>query len=187
MVIPGEIDKKGSQYAALLEPLGAYGQGRTRKAACDALARTVRDFAADYGPLAGFDVQVTDGGEDTIYVTSNDPARLLSLLLRRQRELHELSLADVAKAMGNKSRNGFAQYETGRSEPSITKLQELLDAVAPELAVAIVPRTARVVPCWDEEMENAAEINAVVKDPSAANVAALRAKAIARRAVKKAG
>jgi transcriptional regulator with XRE-family HTH domain len=173
MVIPGEIDKEGGHYGAMLEVIGAYGQGRTRRAACDSLAQAIRDFAAYYGPLDGFDVQITDDGEATLYVTANDPVRMVALLLRHQRELHELSLADVAKEMGNKSRNGFAQYESGRSEPSITKLQELLNAVAPELMVSIIPRTARVIPRWDEEMENAAEIDAVMRDPSPANIAAL--------------
>ena len=174
MIIHGEIEEKDGRYAALLEPLGIYAQGATRAAACAALARTILELAADYGPLRGFKVDVSDDGKSTAYVTSSDPARLIALLLRRQRELHGMSLADVAIAMGAKSRNGFAQYEQARFEPSISKLEEMLAAIAPELVVAIVPRTARVLPRWDEEAGDTAELDRVLEDPTPENIEALR-------------
>jgi transcriptional regulator with XRE-family HTH domain len=174
MIIHGEIEEKDGRYAALLEPLGIYAQGATRAAACAALARTILELAADYGPLRGFKVDVSDDGKSTAYVTSSDPARLIALLLRRQRELHGMSLADVAIAMGAKSRNGFAQYEQARFEPSISKLDEMLAAIAPELVVAIVPRTARVLPRWDEEAGDTAELDRVLEDPTPENIEALR-------------
>ena len=176
MMLLGEITKSGPYYAALLESLGAYGQGRTRKAACDALAATVLDYVADRGAIDGFEVYVVEDGDVTVRVTSNDPARLIALLLRRQRELHEMSLADVATATGAKSRNGWAQYEQGRVEPSITKLDNLLETVAPELTVAIIPQSARVVPQWDEAADDKAEIDALLENPSRATAEALRAK-----------
>ena len=176
MMLPGQISKSGPYYATLLECLGAYGQGRTRKAACDALAAEVLEYAADTAPLAGFEVTVTDDGDVTCYVTSNDPVRLLSLLLRRQRELNDMSLADVATEMGAKSRNSWAQYEQGRVDPSMTKLGELLAVVAPELTLAVIPRSARVIPRWDDEADDEAEMDAVIATPTPDNIAALRAK-----------
>jgi transcriptional regulator with XRE-family HTH domain len=182
MMIHGEIEHSGSMYGAVLEPLAMYGQGKTREAACTMLATTILEHVADHGPLDGFEVEVTDDGEATIYVTSNDPARLTALLLRRLRELHELSLADVTKAMNARSRNGWAQYEHGRIDPSLGKLQEMLAVVAPELTLAIIPRTARVIPRWDEEADDLAELDRVLQDPSPANVAALRARHVAHQA-----
>jgi hypothetical protein len=83
--------------------------------------------------------------------------------------------------MGMKSRNGYGQYEQGRSEPLIGKLGALLAAVAPELTLAIVPRTARVISRGDEERENAAERDALLRDPSAGTARALKAKTHAMR------
>jgi hypothetical protein len=160
MMLHGEISRDGQLYGVIVEALGAYGQGKTREAACRSLARFVQDMAAERGALGDFAVTVTDDGEATVFVTSNDPPRLLSLLLREQRTLHGLSLADVATRTGARSRNGYAQYELGKTEPTLTKLQALLDVVAPELVVAIVPRTARVIPRWDEDADASAQVPA---------------------------
>jgi transcriptional regulator with XRE-family HTH domain len=52
-------------------------------------------------------------------------------LLRRQREKSGLSLAEAAERLGAKSRNAYARYERGTSVPTVEKLTELLEAVAP--------------------------------------------------------
>ena len=155
MMIPGEITKKGSHYSAIVDLLGAYGQGRTREAACETLAAFVRDMGRELG-----------AGEDTVYVEATDAVRLVSILLREQRSLREMSLADVADAMGVASRNAYAKYEQARAEPSITALQRLLDVIAPELVVAVVPRTAAIAQRWDGPSDD--EVAEVLRDPVAA-------------------
>ncbi len=176
MMIPGEIEKEDALYSTAVEALGAYAHGKTRRAACDTLARVVLEIAADHRPLDGFKVTVADDGEATIYLTSNDPVRLTSMLLRCQREHSQMSLADVALKMGGVTRSAYAQYEQGRREPSIGKLHELLEAVAPDFVLTIAPRTARVIPRWDEEADDEKEMDALMGDPSPANVSALKAK-----------
>jgi transcriptional regulator with XRE-family HTH domain len=52
-------------------------------------------------------------------------------MLRRQREKHGLSLAEVARRLGARSKTAYARYEQGRSVPTVEKLFELLAAVAP--------------------------------------------------------
>jgi transcriptional regulator with XRE-family HTH domain len=185
MILTGQIKKDGSHYVAILEPLGAYADGRTRAGAHDELAAMILEIADHYAPNARWKVTVTDDGEDTLYVTSNDTSHMLALLLRRQRIQADMSLADVAKATGGKSRNGWAQYEQGRSQPSIDKLQAMLDVVAPDLTVAIIPRTARVLSRWEEEnADELADIDRLIDDPSPENVERIRLKWKARRATK---
>ena len=176
LTITGEILKEGAYYSAMLEQLGAYAQGKTRAVARQALASTILAHASDVGLADGFSVEVTDDGEATLYVTSPDTPRLIALLLRRQRDQRGMSLAAAAAAVGTKSRNGIAQYEQGRIDLSVSKLSELLGAVGPELVLAVIPRTARVVPRWDEEADDAEEIKRLLENPSRANVQALRAK-----------
>jgi len=53
-----------------------------------------------------------------------------------------LSLADVAKMLGSSSRNAYASYEQGRTEPTLGKFRELLMAVAPDMALTVGPRLA---------------------------------------------
>ena len=42
-----------------------------------------------------------------------------------------LSLSEAAERLGAKSRNAYARYERGTSMPSLEKLAELYQAVAP--------------------------------------------------------
>jgi hypothetical protein len=119
-------------------------------------------------------VDITDDGESTLLVSSSNPARLTSLLIRHQRDRLAFSLAEVTKATGAKSRNGWAQYEQGVHEPSPSKLQSMLDAVHSGLVVAVIPRTARVLPREDETGKE--ELERFIENPSPETVAAVRAK-----------
>jgi transcriptional regulator with XRE-family HTH domain len=119
-------------------------------------------------------VDIADDGESTLMVSSSDPARLVSLLIRHQRDSLAMSLAEVAAATGAKSRNGWAQYEQGVHEPSPSKLQRMLDAVDSGLVVAVIPRTARVLP--REDQTGMEELVRFIDDPSPETEAAMRAK-----------
>jgi predicted transcriptional regulator len=92
----------------------------------------------------GFKVTVTElddnNGVITVLVDATEPSRLAAQVLKYQREVHGLSLADVAKLLGSSSRNAYASYEQGRTEPTLGKLQELLMAVAPDMALTVGPR-----------------------------------------------
>jgi transcriptional regulator with XRE-family HTH domain len=55
----------------------------------------------------------------------------LALLLRRQRERHGLTLAQAAERLGQRSKNAYARYEQGKSMPTVEKLEQLLQAIAP--------------------------------------------------------
>jgi DNA-binding XRE family transcriptional regulator len=88
----------------------------------------------------GFKVTVTALDGDAVSVDASDPALLLGVVLRYQREAHHLSLADVAKRIGASSRNTYARYEHGTSMPKLDTVQEILKAVAPELALTVGPR-----------------------------------------------
>jgi len=79
----------------------------------------------------GFSVTVHPGKRGDFEVSSNDPRGLISLFLRRQRERSGLSLSEAATRLGAKSRNAYARYEQGISMPSLEKLTELYQAVAP--------------------------------------------------------
>lgn len=157
-------------WYASVPALGVSGQGATRKAACADFVAGLEELAQYFMPFrVPFEVTVVDEGEDTLFVSANDTVRLLALLLRDQRAHLGMSLADVAEEAGAKSRNGYAQYEQGKVMPTLSKLQELLDIVAPDLVLAIIPRNARVIP-REEEIEP--EFHELARDPSPANIAA---------------
>ncbi len=91
----------------------------------------VEDLLESLANRSGFRVTVHPGKHGDFEVSSNGPRILISLFLRRQRERSGLTLSDAAERLGAKSRNAYARYEQGTSMPSLEKLTELYQAVAP--------------------------------------------------------
>jgi DNA-binding XRE family transcriptional regulator len=123
----GNVFKDGKFWLAEVPILDAMTQGRTRKEAFI----MVKDLLESLVNRPGFSVIVHPGRHGDFEVSSTDAKGLISLLLRRQREKSGLSLSEAAKRMGAKSRNAYARYEQGASMPSLEKLTELVQAVAP--------------------------------------------------------
>ena len=127
MRLHGRVYKDGKFWLAEVPLLDAMTQGHTRK---EALAM-VADLLETLANRPGFVVQVHPGKHEAFEVSAADTRGLIRLLLRRQRERSGLSLAEAAARLGAKSRNAYARYEHGTSVPTLDKLTELLQAVAP--------------------------------------------------------
>jgi DNA-binding XRE family transcriptional regulator len=123
----GKVYKDGKLWLAELPLLDAMTQGHTRKEAY----AMVEDLLESLVNRPGFKVSVHQGKHGDFEVSANDPRLLISLFLRRQRERSGLSLSEAAERLGAKSRNAYARYERGTSMPSLEKLVELYQAVAP--------------------------------------------------------
>ena len=123
----GSIYRDGKFWLAEIPMLDAMTQGATRKEAFI----MVEDLLKSLANRSGFTVEVHPGKRGHFEISSPDTRTMTSLLLRRQRERSGLSLAEVAKRLGAKSRNTYARYERGTSAPTLEKLNELLQAVSP--------------------------------------------------------
>lgn len=137
----GRIAKEtGSLWSAEVAAIGAFTQGTSRRDAASMLAEVI-ELMVD---RPGFKVSVTELDEDkravSVLVDATEPSLLAAQVLKYQREVHGLSLADVAKLLGRSSRNAYASYEQGRTEPTLGKFRELLMAVAPDMALTVGPR-----------------------------------------------
>jgi predicted transcriptional regulator len=140
MLIGRIAKEEGSLWSAEVAAIGAFTQGTSRKDAASMLAEVI-ELMID---RPGFKVTVTEIGEDrggiAVLIDATEPSRLAAQVLKYQREVHGLSLADVAKLLGTSSRNAYASYEQGRTEPTLGKFRELLMAVAPDMALTVGPR-----------------------------------------------
>ncbi len=123
----GKIYKDGKFWLAEVPILDAMTQGRTKKEAFV----MVSDLLETLANRPGFSVTVHPGRHGDFQVGSNDTRGMISLLLKRQRERNGLSLAEAAQRMGAGSPNAYARYERGTSLPTVEKLTELIQAVAP--------------------------------------------------------
>ena len=128
MRFSGKIYKDGRFWLAEIPILDVMTQGHTRKEALEMAADMVETMANK----EGFRVKVALVSGNEFEVGPTDHNSLISLLLRRKRELSGLSLSQAAKRLGASSRNAYARYEQGRSNPTIDKLNELLYAVCPD-------------------------------------------------------
>ena len=138
MLIAGIIKKEeGPWWSATAEALGAFTQGRSIKGAESMLKELVETMVNQ----PGFRVKVVTAGTTrgvvSVFVESNDPAALAARVLKYQREVNGLTLADVSAVLGMSSRNAYARYEQGKTEPTIGKYSQLLEAVSPGMAVVI--------------------------------------------------
>ena len=125
MRFEGRVWKEGKHWLVEVPMLDVMTQGGTRKEAMAMIADAIEALAHQ----KGFRVTVYLIEGESIEVGSSDTGTLTALLLRRQREAHGLSLADVSKRLGQTSRNAYARYEQNASAPTIDKLQELLSIV----------------------------------------------------------
>jgi DNA-binding XRE family transcriptional regulator len=127
MRLAGRVWRDGRHWLVEVPMLDALTQGRTRTEALGMLA----DLVATMSPTPDLRVEVWPGPGQALELGVADAAALVAILLRRQREKHGLSLAEVAGRLGARSKTAYARYEQGRSVPSVAKLFELLAAVAP--------------------------------------------------------
>lgn len=126
MRLQGNTTRDGQFWLAEVPILEAATQGRTRKEAFE----MTKDLIESLVNAPGFSVTVYPGPSNTFEVASDDSGYLVKLVLKRQREQSGLSLAEVANRLGVKSRNAYARYEHGDSNPTLEKLDQLLRAVS---------------------------------------------------------
>jgi transcriptional regulator with XRE-family HTH domain len=103
----------------------------------------IADLIATMADKEGFSVDVYPSRSGVIGIETSDVAMLAAVMLRRQREKHGLSMADVATCLGARSKAVYARHEQGRTVPSVEKLFELIAAVAPGESFGRPGRNAR--------------------------------------------
>ncbi len=77
----------------------------------------------------GFRAYVFAGAANYFEVSASDIGALTAFMLRQRRATAGLTLAEVARRMGAKSRNAYARYEQGLAIPSVETLGALMSAV----------------------------------------------------------
>lgn len=134
MRILGKLKESGEFWLVTIPILDTGTQGSSRDDALDMAKDLVECF---FEPEDGFEATVTPVNKTTFYLSSNNTALLIGLILKRRRQQSGLSLADVAERLGTTSRNAYARYEQGLAVPSVEKLSELIRAVSPDKDLTI--------------------------------------------------
>ncbi len=149
MVIARIAKQEGPFWSVECDAIGAFTFGVGIEDAISMLEALVNMMVRDEGHpefearVIGLQIDPEDNSYNA-FLESNAPALLAARVLKHQRGMQQLSLSAVAKRLGVSSRSSYANYEHGRADPSLAKFRELLAAVAPELALVIVPRPQTV-------------------------------------------
>lgn len=121
----GKTWKKDKLWLVEIPTLDIVTQGKSKKNALFMIKDAIEELVDD----KNFHIKITLSGDNEFIVWANDVAPLVALMLKRQRLKNGLSLSDMQERLHVKSRNSYAQYEQGRSMPSVQKFIELLHAM----------------------------------------------------------
>lgn len=133
MYFTGKLQKDGKFWMVEVPELDLATQDRSKKEALKMIADAIETLANKNG----FKVIVESTGPKDFLVSSNEPARLMALFLKRQREAKNLSVREVAKAMDYTAHGAYAQYETGRSMPGIDFIDRFVKTVNPKSGLCL--------------------------------------------------
>lgn len=131
MKLEGRIERDGKWWLAEIPILDVMTQGRTRRE----LIEMAEDLLETMVDRPGFKATVESVRGAQFSITGSEIGPVIALVLRRARSKSGLSLADVARRLGQTSPNCYARYEQGRAVPTIEKLDQLLRAVGCELVL----------------------------------------------------
>jgi DNA-binding XRE family transcriptional regulator len=130
MRLEGKIWKSSTSryWLAEVRDLDLLTEGTSRRDA----AYMIGDAIESLVNRPGFHVDVETDRSGRCTVGSNNDAVLVAFMLRALRAREGLSVRQVARRLGAKSPNAYAQYETGRVAPSLDTLSRLLAALNPD-------------------------------------------------------
>ncbi len=138
MVFTGHLWKESKLWVISVPSLEITTQGRSKGEAL----RMIRDAIEGHVDKKGFRVHVSaplkmEGAVESFTVSAKTDSDLVALFLRRQRQLNDLTVREVAKRLGYASPSAYAQYETGRHVPGLDKISKFLRAMNPHTQCAL--------------------------------------------------
>lgn len=122
MILEARVFKNGKEWLAECPDLDALTQGKSKGQATAMLKDWVRSMLND----PQYKVGVEAGDDGRLLLKIEPSAKFFALLLQRTREKHHMSVRAVAELLGFKSHNSYAQYERGKTEPSVSQFEKFL-------------------------------------------------------------
>jgi len=135
MRIEGKVikDRKSSLWVAEVRALDVMTQGSSYEEALEMLKDAVQELLSFYfkQQAAMANVEVESITKSKIGVACDRPRLLYALCLRREREKQGLSVREVCRLLNAVSPNAYAKYERAEVRPSLTKFEQLIQAINP--------------------------------------------------------
>lgn len=116
MKIEGTVYKSGKFWLSEIPILDLMSQGKTKKEAIEMISDAITQLVHSKGFKVQFEF---NSKKKEFLITSNSTDKVISLILKRQREKSGLTISDVTSKLGFSSRNAYARYESSKA-PSIS-------------------------------------------------------------------
>ena len=142
MRIDGNIRQEKDGWVVEVPILGVFTQGDSMEDALE-MARDAAGLMLEEhtgGKVTEKNVKAIQGETGAFELETSATKALTTLILRQVRSMKKISQAELAALLGASSRNAVGQYEEGKSEPGLGKLQEILGAMGYELKLSLVPK-----------------------------------------------
>lgn len=133
MKFQGKIKQVGKYWAVEIPSLCIHTQGKSEK---DAYFMA-KDAIEELVNKKGFEITVFPGSKGNFTVEANDNKIMVGFFLSRVRMAKGMTIDQVRKKLGEKSANGYYRYESGQSEPSLSKLNRILYIISPEYSLLV--------------------------------------------------
>jgi uncharacterized protein YlxP (DUF503 family) len=134
MQILGDIWKDGMFWVIECPTLDVSTQSETKKGALKMMVDLVQTMVND----RKYNVSISAVGKRGFSMTFKNPTPIIAAIIARSRSSSKATLAEIAKAIGSKSPNAVYQYETGKHDPGMEKLNQLLNAMGFDIVISVV-------------------------------------------------
>ena len=134
MELEGRFWKSGDHWLIEVPALDVMTQGYSKEEAIFMIRDAILEYIYFYFETQidkDFDIHVNVYKNGVIGIVAKDSKILLSLSLRRQREMAGTTVREAAERIGSTSPNSYAQYEKGKTRISLDQYDKLLRAANP--------------------------------------------------------
>ena len=136
MQVTGDIWKDGKFWVVDCQTLNASTQGRTQKEALAMMVDWVKTMVDD----SSYDIDIEMVEKRQFVMRVKNALPLVALIISRSRGASKKTLLQLAEDIGLKSPNSIHQYEAGKHDTGIARLNELLDAMGFDLNISVTRR-----------------------------------------------
>ena len=136
MQITGKIWKDGKFWITDCPTLDASTQGKSKGDALRMMVDLVQSLVDD----KMYQIEMKAIGKDQFTMCFKDVLPIVALIISRSRGASNKTLNDLAKEVGLKSPNSIHQYEAGKHDTGVSRLNALLNAMGFDLSITVSRR-----------------------------------------------
>lgn len=132
MKLPGRYWKSNKFWLIEVPALDILTQGTTQKEAL----LMIKDATESLINNDNVEIAIHQNKKGEFTISCNQNKYLIALMLKRIRRANSVTIQEIINKLGLSSKNSYAQYEQAKSEPTLSKISQFLEAINPSLQIS---------------------------------------------------